>query len=106
MVARKEERTRTEHPIQHFSGLDDVTTLSDLQAWVANIVAAVPDAYRDDANVIASLGEYSHFDVFYERPETPLDRQNDERAKAEREAQQHAEEYAQFERLRAKYEKR
>ena len=102
----KQVKTRTEHPVDHFHGLEDVRTIADLRRWVDTIVSMVPDAFHENAEVMIGLGDYSNFSIFYTRPETAADRENDERLCLERTARKHAEERAQYERLRAKFETR
>lgn len=73
--------------------------------WARQIVEKVPPEYRATSHLEAEDGECgSYLTLWYERPETDLDRQNDEREKRESEAMQNAAEYDRFLRLKAKYE--
>jgi hypothetical protein len=86
----------------------DAHGLRGPMVWAQAILDAVPEEFRDRASIFFD-DDYEtgwRFDLHYTRPKTALDHQNDEREERERRAKQSAEEYAQYERLRAKYEKR
>lgn len=91
----------------------DGMTVDGLVAWAEAIRNQVPQQYREASRLDYKVGGYDESEslrVRYKRPETDedrrLDRERRERERREYEARRHAEEYATYERLRAKYEKR
>jgi hypothetical protein len=94
-------------------GLDELSNAIDKHGikgpmvWAQSLLDAIPKEFWDQARITMFDDRESgwYLDISYTRPETDLDRQNDDRRRREAEAARHAEEFAQYQRLKAKYEK-
>lgn len=99
-------RTRTVDLDIGLSDLEGDLTLSQMERWVASVGLRIPAEFRDQP--------VFHFDddrddgwtltVRYERPETDLDRQEDERKLRDCAAQKYNAEYALYMKLKTKFE--
>jgi hypothetical protein len=81
-------------------------TVDDLVGWAMAIQQRVPAEYRHASRVSLVHADDGIMDLWvsYERPETAADREADRQWEEDRKLSAHAREFAEYERLRKKFE--